>query len=245
MKTLKLLTGLLFILVTFGWKTNNPNCTNSAYIVNQVKEKYDVDHHWDTSEIKLHIQEPRVNNPQRYTKLNLKNSDDYFEMERFREDGIVKRILTGNGESKIFLNGESELPKAIIEQYRLNVERSIGHKKFYKLMYGLPMSISDVLWKQLEPAQKAEYEGMEVYRVAMELKDEMISKHWTLIIEVETYTLLAIEFNHPEDPEKEEEIITFESEFEINGMKIPRIRNWYIKGTNEYLGTDIIVEELE
>ncbi|RKN78502.1 DUF6503 family protein [Ulvibacterium marinum] len=245
MKTLKLFTGLLVIFVTFGWKTNNPNCKNSTYILNQVQEKYDSNQKWGTSEIKLHIQEPRVNNPQRYTKLNLKNSDDYFEMERFREDGIVKRILTGNGESKIFLNGESELSKAIIEQYRLNVERSLGHKKFYKLMYGLPMSLSNNFWEQIRPAQKAEYKGRDVYRVAMELKDEMISKHWTLIIEVETYTLLAIEFNHPEDPGKEEEIITFEGEFDINGMKIPRIRNWYIKGTNEYLGTDIIVEELK
>lgn len=245
MKALKLFTGLLVIFVTFGWKTNNPNCKNSTYILNQVQEKYDSNQEWGTSEIKLHIQEPRVNNPQRYTKLNLKNSDDYFEMERFREDGIVKRILTGNGESKIFLNGESELSRAIIEQYRLNVERSLGHKKFYKLMYGLPMSLSNNFWEQIRPAQKAEYEGREVYRVAMELKDEMISKHWTLIIEVETYTLLAIEFNHPEDPGKEEEIITFEGEFDINGMKIPRIRNWYIKGTNEYLGTDIIVEELK
>ncbi|WP_282163015.1 DUF6503 family protein [Ulvibacterium marinum] len=245
MKTLKLFTGLLVIFVTFGWKTNNPNCKNSTYILNQVQEKYDSNQEWGTSEIKLHIQEPRVNNPQRYTKLNLKNSDDYFEMERFREDGIVKRILTGNGESKIFLNGESELSRAIIEQYRLNVERSLGHKKFYKLMYGLPMSLSNNFWEQIRSAQKAEYEGREVYRVAMELKDEMISKHWTLIIEVETYTLLAIEFNHPEDPGKEEEIITFEGEFDINGMKIPRIRNWYIKGTNEYLGTDIIVEELK
>ncbi|WP_299529165.1 DUF6503 family protein [Ulvibacterium sp.] len=244
MKTAKLLSVFLFILVTLGWKTNTPNCKNSVYILDQVKEKYDSNQVWETSEIKVHIQEPRVNNPQRYTKLSLKNSNDYFEMERFREDGIVKRILTGDGESKIFLNGESELPKTIIEQYSLNVERSRGHKKFYKLMYGLPMSLSDDLWKQIQPAQKAEYKGKEVYRVAVVLNEEMISKHWTLLIEVETYTLLGIEFNHPEDPGKEEEILTFEGEFEIDEIKIPRIRNWYIKGTDEYLGTDIIVEEL-
>lgn len=244
MKTVKLLTTFLFILVTLGWKTTDPHCKNSVYILDQVKQKYDGKRHWGTSEIRLHIQEPRVSNPQRYTKLSLRNSDDYFEMERFGEEGIVKRILTGNGESKIYLNGASELPEAIVEHYRLSEERSLGHKKFYKLMYGLPMSLSDTLWRQIKPAQKTEYEGREVYRVAMELKDEMISKYWTLLIEVETYTLLAIEFNHPEEPGREEEIIKFESEFEIDGMKIPRIRNWYIKGTNEYLGTDIIVEEL-
>lgn len=244
MKYLKLLVGLLFISLIISWKTNNTNCKNSVYILNQVKKNYDADNLWAVSQIKLHIQEPRVGNPQRHTKLHLKNSDDYFEMERYREDGIVKRILTGNGKSQIFLNNESNLSQDIIEQYRLNKERSISHKNFYKLMYGLPMSITDNLWHQIEPAEKGEFDGMEVYRVNIELKDEMISKYWTLLIGVKDYELLGIEFNHPEEPGREEEIIKFESEFEINGIKLPRIRNWYIKGTNEYLGTDIIVEEL-
>lgn len=245
MKIMKLLIGLLLISVTISWKTNNTNCKNSIYILNKVKDKYDVNHHWDESELKIHIQEPRVGNPQRYTKLTLKNSDDYFEMERFREDGIVKRILTKTGESEIFLNGKSRLSEAEVEKYRLNVERSKSHKKFYKLMYGLPMSITDKLWKQIEPAQEAEFEGNEVYRIRIELKDNMISNYWTLIIGLENYELLAIEFNHPEEPEKEEEIIKFGGQFEVNGVKIPRIRNWFIKGTNEYLGTDIIIEELK
>ena len=54
-----------------------------------------------------------------------------------------------------------------------------------------------------------------------------------------------LEFNHPEQPENEGEIIKFNGVYEINGMKIPRIRNWYAKGTNEYLGTDVIVGTLE
>lgn len=245
MKRLKLLTVLFLITATLSWKSDTTSCKNSIYILNQVKGKYDVNHHWDESEIKLHIQEPRVGNPQRHTKLFLKNSNDYFEMERFREDGIVKRILMGNGESKIFLNGESELSETIINQYKLNVERSKNHKKFYQLMYGLPMSLTENLWQGIEPAQKTEYEDMDVYRVNLELKEEMISKHWTLIIGVETYELLAIEFNHLEDPENGGEVIKFESEIEIKGMKLPRIRNWYTKNTNEYLGTDIIVEELK
>lgn len=245
MKFLKLFIGLVLVFAAIGSKTNATDCKNSVYILDQVKEKYDANQLWNQSALAIHIQEPRVGNPQRHTKLSLKNSDDYFEMERFRQDGIVKRILTGNGESQIFLNGESDLSQAIIEQYRLNVERSIDHKKFYKLMYGLPMSLTEEIWKRIEPAQKSEFEGVDAYRVRIELKDEMISNYWTLIVGVETYELLAIEFNHPEVPEKEEELIKFEGEFEISGVKLPRIRNWYIKGTNEYLGTDIIVAELD
>ncbi|MEX0288046.1 MAG: DUF6503 family protein [Flavobacteriaceae bacterium] len=245
MKILNVCIGFLFLLGIISWNTNNPDCKNSTYILGQTKKQYDADKRWEASEIKLHIQEPRVGNPLRHTKLQLVNSTDYFEMERFREDGVVKRILTGDGESKIFLNNETDLPEDIIETYRLNKERSIGHKNFYKLMYGLPMSLNETLWEQIAPAEKGTFEGSEVYRVNVALKEAMISKHWTLLIDVKNYKLLGIEFNHPEAPGKEEELIKFESEFEVDGIKLPRIRNWYIKGTNEYLGSDIILETLK
>ncbi|GAB5555268.1 MAG: hypothetical protein Sapg2KO_48590 [Saprospiraceae bacterium] len=240
-----LFIGLISLSGFFNWSTTDTNCKNSIYLLDQVKTQYDPNGNWDQSALKIHIEEPRVGNPQRHTKLHLDNSQDYFEMERFREDGIVKRILNGDGTSEIFLNGESDLPKSTVDEYRLYVERSQGHKQFYKLIYGLPMSLTDQVWQEIKPAETAEFEGKEVYRISLELKDAMISQHWTLIVELETFKLLALEFNHPEDPNGEEEIIKFEGAFEIDGIKLPRIRNWYIKGTNEYLGSDLIIKELK
>ena len=245
MKSLRVLLGLTVIFALLSWVTDNTNCKNSNYILSQVKAKYNANSLWESSELKLHIQEPRVGNPLRHTKLFLNNGNDYFEMERFREDGVVKRILTNEGESRIYLNEELNHSEAVIEQYQLNTERTKGHKAFYKLMYGLPMSLTDQHLEKMEPAQKAVFDGIDVYRISIELKEPMISKYWTLIVDSETYALKAIEFNHPDEPEKQEEILVFESEIEVNGFKIPRIRNWYIKGTNEYLGSDIIVEELK
>jgi hypothetical protein len=227
-----------------GWTTTGPTCKHSAFILDQVTNNYDPSHLWENSEIKVHIQEPRVGNPQRHTKLVLNNAEDYFEMERYRVDGVIKRILSHTGESNTFLNGKSDLSDEVIEKYRLSADRTLGHKRFYKLMYGLPMSINEGTWRKIEPAQPGEYEGKAVYRIRIELLEEMISKYWTLIVTPENYELLAIEFNHPDAPGKEEEVIKLEGEIEVNGIKIPRIRNWYIKGTDEYLGTDIIVEKL-
>ena len=245
MKHLNLLLGLVFILLTGSWKTTDLDCKNSAYILSQVKQKYDTNQAWSVSTLKVHIQEPRVRNPLRHTKLTLNNSTDYFEMERWRPEGMVKRILTETGESQIFLNGESEIATSVIEQYRLNADRSKGYKNFYKLMYGLPMTITDELYKQLEPAEQSTFQGKAVYRIQMALKEKMISDYWTVIIGAEDYELLALEFNHPDEPGAVEEFIKFEDKFEVDGVQIPRIRNWYIKGTNEYLGSDIIVNALD
>ena len=88
-------------------------------------------------------------------------------------------------------------------------------------------------------------ESKEAYSIKMELKEEIVSKYWTVITAVKNNELLAIEFNKPDEPGKEEEILKFKDSFEYQGVKTPRIRNWYVKGTNEYLGSDIIVDELK
>ena len=245
MKSLKLLFGLLFISMILSWKTDRSHCKNSVYILSQVNKVYDADQRWSGSAIHIHIQEPRIGNPARYTKLRMDHAADYFEMERQKDIGTIKRIITPKKESKISVNGQIDLSPEIQEKYALNLQRTQRSRNFYTIMYGLPMSINDTFWKTIEPAQKAHFEGQEVYRINIELKEEMISKHWTLITSVATNKLLAIEFNHPEDPENAGEFIKFHEEYEFDGIKIPRVRNWYAQGTNEYLGTDVIVKDLE
>lgn len=245
MKYLKLSLGALLITIISGLNVKDDFCKNSEYILSKANKVYDANNQWQHSAINIHIQEPRVGNPQRYTKLLLNNASNYFEMERQKDIGTIKRIVNEHEKSEILVNGKSDISTEIKEKYALNLERTLKSKNFYKILYGVPMSITNELWDNIEPAQQIVFEGKEAYKIAIELKETLISKHWALLISKENYELLAIEFNHPEQPENEGEIIKFNGEYEINGMKIPRIRNWYAKGTNEYLGTDIIVTELD
>ncbi len=57
--------------------------------------------------------------------------------------------------------------------------------------------------------------------------------------------LLAIEFNHSREDRNNGEILKFFGEYEFNGVKTPRIRNWYSQSQNKYLGSDVIVAELK
>jgi hypothetical protein len=110
-------------------------------------------------------------------------------------------------------------------------------------MYGLPMSITDALYERIEPARSIQYRGKDAYRIDLELKEALISKHWSLIISTDDFELLALTLNDPEDEQKGE-LIEFDGEIVSNDMTIPRIRHWYDKGTREYLGSDIIVNEI-
>jgi hypothetical protein len=107
------------------------------------------------------------------------------------------------------------------------------------------MSLNEELLKKVAPSRSGTFEGKKVYEIDVELKEELISKYWTLIISENMDDILALEFNHPGHPGHETEIIEFHDRFTIDGITIPRIRHWYLKDTNEYLGSDIIVEKLE
>ena len=240
---------LLIVLFTawlsvFSFQPDNPPapCKNRQYIVAQSKLKDDTDQRWNQSEFRLHIQEPRVNNPQRYSRVVLNNASSYFEIERNRSEGTIKRIIDERGSFRALFNDNTDVPAEIIEKYGINQQRSQGYRNFYQAMYGLPMSVTKEFYDKMAPAEPIVFEGKEAYRISLELKQEMISKHWQLIISIEDYALLALEFYHPENPE-EGEIIKFQDNLRIDNITLPRMRHWYDKQTDEYLGSDIIVTE--
>ena len=245
MKALSLLLTISLAAFTLSWQSPPPPCKNSAYIWNQVQKAYDPGDQWGEAKLRIHIQEPRVGNPQRFTRLQMDNARGYFEMDRNQGEVIMTRIITGEGEAQFALDGETNLSQEQIDTYDLTLGRNQRHKNFYQAMYGMPMSIREADWINIEPAQAIEFEGKEAYSIRLERKEPLITKHWTLITSRQMDKILAIVFNHPEEPDHEEEILKFEGEYEVNGISIPRIRNWYIRQTGEYLGSDIVVMELD
>ncbi|MEM9671105.1 MAG: DUF6503 family protein [Cyclobacteriaceae bacterium] len=231
-------------LVTISQATFPPSkCKNSQYILNQSKLKYDVNQQWNQSELSMHIQEPRIGNPQRYSRVVLNNTNNYFEIERTYDEGNIKQSLGDDEDYQVLLDENSDVSAEIREKYRLSEERGEGYRNFYQTMYGLPMSITENFYTEIAPAEPITFEGKDAYRISLELNQEMISKHWRLIIATEDFTLLGVEFYHPENS-NEGERIKFEDEVQLGNISLPRMRHWYDNKTEEYLGSDIIVSEI-
>lgn len=245
MKILQLFMVLGLLMGLSSWENPESGCRNSQYILDQVKKRYDKNDQWQQLEFAFHIQEPRVQNPQRYSKIKMNLATNHFEMERTRPEGVVKRMLDGKGNSKITVNDQEDIDTGLIKKYGLNAKGTQRYQGFYKTMYGFPMTLTPDFYKELENAKQISFEGKDVYEISMELKGAMISKHWAILVDLASYEVLALQFRHPLDPEHEIEQIRFEGEVEIAGVRIPRMRHWTIVGTNEYLGSDIIVKELK
>lgn len=246
-RTMKYVLLTVFMLAVIplnrGMDLSLSGTENSHAILKKSRDVHDPQGEWNKVRLSLHIQEPRPQTPKRYSELQLDQQSGAFVLSRTYEPGVIERIITAEGVSKILLNGSTDIPESIRAEYRLSEESNFGYRNFYRALYGLPMSFTEELWVQLEEVVKVQFDDQPVYKIRAELKEPMISKFWELYISVEDYRMEALRFDRA-DEERPDELIVFNGSFDIEGMSIPRFRNWYYYESREYLGSDVIVKSL-
>ncbi|MCP9290586.1 DUF6503 family protein [Gracilimonas sediminicola] len=240
---------LILLITTIGLISNSSDtsgafCENSEYILKQSKNAHDPDNEWGDAILNIRIQEPRLQNPQRYSVLTLNNKTGYFSLIRDSEVGKVERIIDEEGAPVVLVNGSTQIDEATVNEYRLGEDRNAGYRSFYELMYGLPMSVSEDKLAGIEEGGLLSLEGQEVYGVRIELKEAMISKHWVLYFDKSDYSLAALKFDHSEDSSRPDEILMFDGEYKVGEITIPRFRHWYHQESGEYRGSDVILKDL-
>lgn len=241
-KTNTILLATMILITGCQLQTNVQNLSASD-IIERSQKRYDPKGVWGSSEIQIHIQEPRPQTPYRYSILFLDNATGEFKLTRTVEEGLVDRIVTPSGEAKVLLNGEEEISEDIIEKYRLGAERNAGFRSFYQTMYSLPMSLNSEIVENMKREEIALFEGNEVYVIRIILKESMISNDWLLYISKD-YTLKALKFDQPDDSDRPDEIMRFDGAYTYDEITIPRFRHWYYEESKEYLGSDVIVKDI-
>ncbi len=215
---------------------------DGQHILEQTIKKHDPSSNWDTTKINIHVQEPRISNPYRYSIVTLDNANQYFKLSRNRDQHLSEHIIESDGKSTVLLDGKIETDTILIKKYRLDPSRNIGYQKFYRLMYGLPMSLANA-FENISPVSESTFNKELCYKIEFELKEPMISKHWRIYVSKSDMMVKGIEIFFPDDPEKGERIY-FEDLITINGVKIPRIRHWRELKDNTYSGSDLIIKVL-
>ena len=222
---------------------SDDNCKNSAYILDQSFKFHDPSESWSDWHVKMHIQEPRLQNPQRYSIVDLNNSDNSFSLIRNRDHHTSEHIVDKEGKPSVLFNNSPDIPKQLIEKYRLEADRSLSYQDFYKVMYGLPMSLKDRI-DSMNPAETIVKNNKEIYVVDVKLNKPIFTDHWKVLISKNKFELLGIELINDEKPENGE-ILEFEELIELEGIKVPRIRHWYDPVGKSYQGSDIVIKSVE
>lgn len=218
--------------------------TSGKTIIEKSINKHDPSGNWESVHLRIHIQEPRVSNPHRYSVLKLNNNNGAFELVRNRDEHIVQYITDPKGSSKVLLDGDEEIDSSLVKKYGLDPTVNMRYKSFYHFMYGIPMTLNDKTVKSFGSATTAFFNNQESYKVEVELSETLISANWNLYISSKDYRLLGVEMVFPEDSTKGERIY-FEHDFEYDDLIIPRVRHWHNYHDNQYMGSDIILKDSE
>jgi len=235
----------LFLLFTFFiLNSYTNNCKNSTYLLEQSKKYHDPSGNWNQLDWKLHIQEPRLQNPARYSRISLNNDNGAFELLRNREQSISSHKIDADGNAEVLLDGSKDFSKELAEEYRLDASRNQGYREFYQMMYGLPMSLTDDLVAEMKAAETVTFNQQEAYKIQIKLKEAMIGQYWRIFLSTENHKIIGLEIFKEENAAAGERLY-FDGEFDYKGIQIPRMRHWYDLETEAYSGSDIILKEWE
>jgi hypothetical protein len=211
-------------------------------IIEKSIQFHDANKQWNSAKLSVHMQEPRVGNPKRFSVVNLNNQENSFQLQRNRDTHVSKHIVDKNGQATTLLDNAIVTDSILIKKYRLEPKRNANYHRFYKVMLGLPMSLPENI-QEIKEISEVDFNNHKSYKVEIVLKEPLFSKNWYVFFSQKDFKVLGVEMFFPNDPNKGERLV-FEGEFESNGIKIPRMKHWY-ELNNEYSGSDIIVSKLK
>ncbi|MDX5340521.1 MAG: DUF6503 family protein [Cyclobacteriaceae bacterium] len=155
----------------------------------------------------------------RYYEFTLDNRNGQFT---YQLEGLQYQVW---GDSVLVLEGEIEN------------ERALRMRNYYTYLWGLPMKLLDP-GTVLEDSVREEVLDGKSYRVVRVPYEKDI---WYFYLDPDTYRMEAYKF-YQDEPNQKGEIIFLEGEKEFGGMRIPQNRTWYRTETQEFLGTDRLLE---
>lgn len=233
----------LFLAILLAGCTSQQSQLTGKEILAKSIQKHDPKSQWSSSEFTLRIQEPRIQNSERFSLVYINNANNAFKLLRNRGEKIASYGINSEGITTVLLDNKIVTDSLSVQQYMLQPERIHIYKNSYETMLGLPMSLNKDLISKIGKVSKVNFNEKTAFKIEVELKRNVFSNHWVLYVSDKDFRLLGIDIVFPNDPEKGERLY-FEKSIQIGDIAIPRVKHWYdLK--NSYLGSDVIVKRLE
>ena len=138
---------------------------------------------------------------------------------------------------------EPDLATEDREAMRLHREEGMFWRSYYGFLAGLPMKIADP-GAHVEPnVLETTFLDRPVEAVKVTYDPEVGGDTWYFYFDPATAELVGCRFFHDESA-NDGEYITFEELVEGGGLRLPRLRAWYVNADGRHLGTDEVGEIL-
>jgi len=199
---------------------------------------HDPDGNWANLKTSFKVVMETPERPKRTSVISVDFPKQEFVLD-VTQDGDRYSYILKNGSCEIIFNESKEFTKEEAEKYRLTCERGTMMEDYYTYLYGLPMKLNDP-GTHLDPVVQQKTFKNKQYVVLKATYDAEVGKDtWYFYFDPSTYAMEVYQFFHDET-KNDGEYILLEGLAEVNGIKMPKTRAWYMNKDDKYLGTDTL-----
>lgn len=224
---------LLFLSTTFSFAQE----ISGPELLDKAIQYHDPNGVWETFQGTLLVTMETPNNPNRDSEIKIDLPNQYFYVKASQGNKISEYTVE-KGKCSILFNGKSpseEEKKA----NNLSCDRANLYNDYYTYLYGLPMKLKDEGTIIHDQVNLDKFKGKEYLVLKATYKEGVGKDTWYFYFDPETYAMEVYQFFKDESKMDGEFILLSDIET-INGIKMPKKRDWYYNKNEQFLGTDIL-----
>ena len=197
---------------------------------------------WATGRFAIQQSATRPSGSDRIDRTILDNASSSFWLQTTRDGSeVIAEVgpdADGNETVTVLVDGAPPSAERAAE-LRFDQAGALRMRNYYVYLFGLPMKLRDPGTLVDPLVQDVEVDGRAVKRVRVTYDPDVGSDIWYFDFDPETAEMVGYRF-YKDEAANEGEWIELEGLVEIDGMRLPEARTWYVFGTEELLGTDTL-----
>ena len=229
--------GVLFLL---GWVSAIGQSLVGPELLEKAIAFHDPNGNWNSFQGKLEITMERPNASKRVSHISMDLPGQLFSLE-VQKDNDNYGYYFQKDSCMLLLNGSSKITEEERQKFRLSCERGRTMQNYYTYLYGLPMKLRDPGTKIDQQVQHRNFKGKDYLVLKVNYEEAVGKDTWYFYFDPDTYAMEVYQFFHDESKNDGEFILLKDLE-EINGIKMPKIREWYYNSDGSFLATDILAQ---
>ncbi len=239
MALLVLLAGCAPTITTeTGKQEKEKTLTPAEELLNRSIAYHDPNGLWVTRPLEFKLLSSRSGGRRDKISIQMDSILGFFRCRMERGSDVIEFESRG-GDWSAKVNGSADISAGDLEKYRLTRDGGLFWRNYYGFLLGLPMKLEDE-GAILDPEpQSTTFQGREVLALRVTYAPAVGGDTWYFYLDPESSALVGYRFYHDESI-NDGEYITLEGEAEAGGLRLPKVRSWYVNKDNKFLGTDTI-----
>jgi hypothetical protein len=195
---------------------------------------------WDHFKGTLSVNMNLPNGNERLSEISIDLGNQYFKLQTIKDDKNIEYVIA-NSEVTFSLDNTTEITEEEAKTFNLTDTRAKFMQNYYTYLYGLPMKLKDPGTLLKSAVERKEFLGKTYLVLKVKYEEGVGKDSWYFYFDPKTYALKVYQFYHDET-KNDGEYILLSEEAIFSGIKIPKIRAWYMNKDRSYLATDTLTK---